>query len=83
VFRNPPGDHAGRLIEAAGLKGYRLGTASVSTLHANFIVTDRSGSAADVRALGDHVRETVAARFGVSLEYEIEFVGEWGTGGER
>jgi UDP-N-acetylmuramate dehydrogenase len=78
VFRNPPGDHAGRLIEAAGLKGHRIGTASVSTLHANFIVSDREGRASDVRALGDHVRETVASRFGVTLAYEIEFVGDWG-----
>ena len=78
VFRNPPGDHAGRLVEAAGLKGYRIGTAQVSTLHANFIVTDRgSARAADVRAVGDHVRATVAERFDVRLEYEIEFVGEW------
>jgi len=77
VFRNPPGDHAGRLIDAAGLKGFRMGTASVSTLHANFIVTDRGGKASDVRALGDHVRATVAARFGVTLTYEIEFVGAW------
>ncbi len=77
VFRNPPGDHAGRLIEAAGLKGHRLGTARVSELHANFIVTDRGGRAADVRALGDHVRATVAERFDVDLRYEIEFVGDW------
>ena len=77
VFRNPPGDHAGRLIDAAGLKGLRIGTASVSTLHANFIVTDRGGRAADVRALGDRVRGEVGARFGVELAYEIEFVGEW------
>jgi UDP-N-acetylmuramate dehydrogenase len=77
VFRNPPGDHAGRLIEAAGLKGHRVGSAQVSTLHANFIVTDRGGRAADVRALGDHVRATVADRFGVELRYEIEFVGDW------
>ena len=77
VFRNPQGDHAGRLIEAAGLKGHRLGTARVSELHANFIVTDRGGRAADVRALGDHVRASVAARFGVELRYEIEFVGDW------
>lgn len=83
VFRNPPGDHAGRLIEAAGLKGYRIRSASVSTLHANFIVTDRGASASDVRALGDHVREAVSARFGVSLAYEIEFVGAWGAEGER
>jgi UDP-N-acetylmuramate dehydrogenase len=77
VFRNPPGDHAGRLIDAAGLKGLRIGTASVSTLHANFIVTDRSGRAADVRALGDRVRTEVGARFGIDLAYEIEFVGDW------
>lgn len=77
VFRNPPGDHAGRLIDAAGLKGRRLGTASVSTLHANFIVTDRGGRAADVRALGDQVRAAVSERFGIDLAYEIEFVGEW------
>ncbi|MDQ2674241.1 MAG: UDP-N-acetylmuramate dehydrogenase [Chloroflexota bacterium] len=78
VFRNPPDDHAGRLIEAAGLKGRRLGTAQVSQLHANFIVTDRgAGRAADVRALGDLVRATVSERFGVDLAYEIEFVGDW------
>lgn len=78
VFRNPAGDHAGRLIEAAGLKGHRIGTAQVSTLHANFIVTDRgTARAADVRALGDHVRRVVAERFGVELTYEIEFVGDW------
>jgi UDP-N-acetylmuramate dehydrogenase len=77
VFRNPAGDHAGRLIEAAGLKGARIGSAQVSTLHANFIVTDRGGRAADVRALGEQVRTTVAERFGVELRYEIEFVGDW------
>lgn len=82
VFRNPPGDHAGRLIEAAGLKGHRIGSASVSRLHANFIVTDRGAArAADVRALGDHVRATVLARFGVELAYEIEFVGDWPEAG--
>jgi UDP-N-acetylmuramate dehydrogenase len=77
VFRNPPGDHAGRLIDAAGLKGHRIGSARVSELHANFIVTDRGGSAADVRALGDAVRATVEERFDVRLAYEIEFVGDW------
>ena len=77
VFRNPPGDHAGRLIDAAGLKGHRIGSAAVSTLHANFIVTDRGGRAADVRALGDHVRSVVQDRFAVELAYEIEFVGDW------
>jgi UDP-N-acetylmuramate dehydrogenase len=78
VFRNPPGDHAGRLIDAAGLKGHRIGSAEVSELHANFIVVDRSGRAADVRSVGDYVRVAVADRFGVVLQYEIEFVGDWG-----
>ncbi len=80
VFRNPPGDHAGRLIDAAGLKGLRVGTASVSTLHANFIVTEGVGRAADVRALGDRVRAAVDERFDVELVYEIEFVGDWPAG---
>ena len=77
VFRNPPGDHAGRLVDAAGLKGLRVGGAAVSERHANFIVTDRGASAADVRALGDRVRAEVLAQFGVELAYEIEFVGDW------
>lgn len=77
VFRNPPDDHAGRLIDAAGLKGRRVGGATVSQLHANFIVTDQDAKAADVRALGDRVRAEVFARFGVELVYEIEFVGDW------
>jgi UDP-N-acetylmuramate dehydrogenase len=77
VFRNPPGDFAGRLIDDAGLKGFRIGSAEVSTLHANFIVADRGGRAADVRAVGDHVRAIVAERSGIDLRYEIEFVGEW------
>jgi UDP-N-acetylmuramate dehydrogenase len=77
VFRNPDGDHAGRLIDAAGLKGTRVGTASVSTRHANFIVTDRDGRAADVRRLADQVRAAVREASGVTLEYEIEFVGDW------
>jgi UDP-N-acetylmuramate dehydrogenase len=80
VFRNPPGDHAGRLIDAAGLKGHRVGSAMVSPRHANFIVVDRDGRAADVRALGDAVRAAVIDRFGVALEYEIEFVGDWPAG---
>ena len=77
VFRNPPGDFRGRLIDAAGLKGFRIGSAEVSALHANFIVVDRGGRAADVRAVGDHVRRVVAERFGTELRYEIEFVGDW------
>jgi len=83
VFRNPPGDYAGRLVEAAGLKGHRIGTAQVSTLHANFIVTDPDGRASDVLALGDHVRSVVQGRFAVTLEYEIEFVGDWAAAPSR
>lgn len=81
VFRNPPGDHAGRLIDEAGLKGFRIGSAEVSRLHANFIVSDRGGRAADVRRVGDRVRAEVAGRLGVELAYEIEFVGDWGGDG--
>ena len=80
VFRNPPGDHAGRLIDAAGLKGRRVGGAAVSTLHANFIVADRGARATDVRTLGDQVRAEVQRRFGIELTYEIEFVGDWRAG---
>jgi UDP-N-acetylmuramate dehydrogenase len=81
VFRNPPGDHAGRLIDAAGLKGLRVGGAAVSERHANFIVTDAGAKASDVRALGDRVRAEVLAQSGVDLAYEIEFVGDWPTPG--
>ncbi len=77
VFRNPDGDSAGRLIEAAGLKGHRIGGAVVSEKHANFIVNDQKGTAADVRRLGDHVRAVVADSAGVELVYEVEFVGDW------
>ncbi len=78
-FRNPPDDSAGRLIDAAGLKGTRLGGASVSEKHANFLVNDRKGTAADVRGLGELVRTEVARRFGVELEPEVVFVGDWGA----
>ena len=77
VFRNPDGDSAGRLIDAAGLKGTRIGGAVVSEKHANFIVNDQKGRAEDVRRLGDHVREVVAREHGVELVYEIVFVGDW------
>jgi UDP-N-acetylmuramate dehydrogenase len=77
VFRNPDGDSAGRLIEAAGLKGTRIGGAVVSEKHANFIVNDQKGRAEDVRRLGDTVRDAVLARDGATLQYEIEFVGDW------
>jgi UDP-N-acetylmuramate dehydrogenase len=77
VFRNPDGDSAGRLIEAAGLKGLRIGGATVSEKHANFIVNDQKGSASDVRRLAERLRAEVATRFGVTLRFEVEFVGDW------
>jgi UDP-N-acetylmuramate dehydrogenase len=76
-FRNPTGDSAGRLIDAAGLKGLRLGGAVVSEKHANFIVNDKRGTAADVRALGDYVRDEFERRFGARLEHEAVFLGDW------
>ncbi len=78
VFRNPPtGPSAGELIDRAGLKGRRIGGASVSQKHANFIVNDGHGTAADVRRLADLVRATVAGRFGVDLQPEVVFAGDW------
>ncbi|HEV8536372.1 MAG TPA: UDP-N-acetylmuramate dehydrogenase [Candidatus Limnocylindria bacterium] len=77
IFRNPPGDHAGRLIEAAGLKGRTVGGAMVSAKHANFIVNVGDATAADVRALMAIVQEEVARRFGVKLVPEVELVGDW------
>jgi UDP-N-acetylmuramate dehydrogenase len=79
VFTNPPGDAAGRLVEAAGLKGRRLGTAEVSPKHANFIQADDGGSADDVKALMDLVRDVVAEHAGVVLHTEIRLIGFPGT----
>lgn len=75
VFRNPPGDHAGRLVDACGLKGLRVGGASVSEKHANFFQAEPGATAADVRALVTAVRRRVAAATGVELETELRFVG--------
>jgi len=75
VFRNPEGDHAGRLIEAAGLKGTRVGGASVSTIHANFIVTEPGSRAADVLELIEQVRARVEADAGVRLKTEVKVIG--------
>ncbi len=77
VFKNPPGDHAGRLVEAAGLKGLRVGGAVVSEKHGNFIVNEQNAAATEVRALIDEVQRRVFETFGVRLEPEVEFVGEW------
>ena len=75
MFKNPPGDHAGRLIEAAGLKGRRVGGMQISTLHANFFVNSGDATAADVKALIDLAQERVQQQFGVALELEIEMIG--------
>jgi len=76
VFRNPPGDHAARLIETAGLKGCRIGGAEVSPKHANFIINADNASAADIEALILHVRHSVRERHGVDLVPEVRIVGE-------
>lgn len=76
VFRNPPGDHAGRLIESAGLKGFQIGGAQISEMHANFIVNRGGATASDVLTLMDHVRRTIMEKFGVDLHPEVLVVGE-------
>jgi UDP-N-acetylmuramate dehydrogenase len=75
VFRNPPGDFAGRLIEACGLKGARIGGACVSEKHANFIVNVGGASGADVEALIERVRDTVERAHGIRLQTEVKVVG--------
>jgi len=80
VFRNPPGDFAGRLIEAAGLKGQRMGGAQVSEKHANFIINTGSATAADIEALIGHVQATVERSSGVRLVPEVHVLGEPAAG---
>src|SRR5574340_588756 len=76
MFKNPVGDHAGRLIEAAGLKGTRIGSAEISTVHANFFINHGETLASDVRALIELARKTVQEKFGIALELEIELMGD-------
>ncbi|HXW32957.1 MAG TPA: UDP-N-acetylmuramate dehydrogenase [Acidimicrobiales bacterium] len=83
VFTNPPGDSAGRLIDSAGLKGVRVGTACVSPKHANFIQADEGGSADDVARLMAYVQRCVAERLGVELEPEVRMIGFEGAGGKK
>jgi UDP-N-acetylmuramate dehydrogenase len=75
VFANPPGDAAGRLVDACGLRGHRRGSAFVSPKHANFIQVDDGGSADDVRALIEEVRSMVLERAGVALDMELRLIG--------
>jgi UDP-N-acetylmuramate dehydrogenase len=77
MFKNPPGDFAGRLIEVAGLKGARIGNAQISDRHANFFINHGQTQARDVRALIDLAVRTVRDKCAVDLELEIELVGEW------
>lgn len=81
IFKNPPGDFAGRLIEAAGLKGFTVGRAQVSPVHANFVVNLGGARAADVLAVAEHARATVRKKFDVDLEWEVRKVGDFGDTG--
>jgi UDP-N-acetylmuramate dehydrogenase len=76
VFRNPPGDHAARLIETAGLKGHRIGNAEVSAKHANFIVNRGGATAAEIEQLIDYVQQRVSEVHEVELVHEVRIVGE-------
>jgi UDP-N-acetylmuramate dehydrogenase len=78
VFRNPPGDHAARLIETAGLKGFSIGGAEVSEKHANFIINTGDATATDVEELIEHVRRKVIEVHGIELVHEVRIVGEVG-----
>jgi UDP-N-acetylmuramate dehydrogenase len=77
MFKNPPGDYAGRLIESAGLKGTRIGNAEISPLHGNFFINHANTKAEDIRALIQLVQKTVKEKQGVELELEVELIGEW------
>jgi UDP-N-acetylmuramate dehydrogenase len=77
IFKNPSGDYAGRLIESCGLKGYSIGGAQVSPVHANFFINRGQATATDYYRLIQHVREVVQRETGVLLETEVELVGEW------
>jgi UDP-N-acetylmuramate dehydrogenase len=77
IFKNPPGDFAGRLIEAAGLKGFSVGGAAISDVHANFVVNRGGARAADVLAVATHAQRVVQERFSVALEWEVRRIGDF------
>ncbi len=77
MFKNPMGQHAGKLIEDAGLKGFRIGNAEISTIHANFIINHGDTKASDIRMLIEHIQNTVLQKSGIKLELEVELKGEW------
>jgi UDP-N-acetylmuramate dehydrogenase len=80
MFKNPPGDYAGRLIEQAGLKGTRVGDAAISSSHANFFINYGHATASDVWDLINLARSVVASKFEINLELEIELIGTWEEG---
>ena len=77
TFKNPPGDYAGRLIEAVGLKGRQIGRACLSEVHANFLINLGGATTADFVALIALAHDAVKTRFGVDLELEIQLAGDW------
>lgn len=77
MFKNPPGDYAGRLIDAAGLKGARVGGAQISPVHANFFINTGGATAADLSALISLAMRTVEEKFAIRLELEVELLGDW------
>jgi UDP-N-acetylmuramate dehydrogenase len=77
MFKNPAGDKAGRLIEAAGLKGVLMGSAEISYQHANYFINHGEARAEDMKILIDLAKKTVADKFGITLELEVELIGEW------
>jgi len=77
VFKNPPGNYAGQLIENAGLKGYSVGTVSISEKHANFFIAEKNAKSTDLYNLVQHVKNIIEENFSVSLEEEIRFVGDF------
>jgi UDP-N-acetylmuramate dehydrogenase len=77
MFKNPPGDFAGRLIEETGLKGTRVGDVEISPLHGNFFLNKGKASATDIATMIAQVRDQVYEKFGIELELEIQFIGDW------
>ena len=77
MFKNPPGEYAGKLIEDAGLKGYSIGTVSISNKHANFFVAEKNAKSIDLYNLVQHVKEVIKENYSISLQEEIRFVGDF------
>lgn len=77
VFRNPDNEHASQMIDEVGAKGLRIGDAEVSEKHANYLINTGGATAAQIRELGEKVRQMVQDRFGVLLEYEVKMIGDW------